>query len=271
MQTSVLKWVVFAAFLIPCMSIGFEDDQKNYYSPDPHAGTPPHTGHHGSTPPHGGGSHGTPPSHGGYNPTPSTPSTPSNCGTPPHPSTPSDPPSGYHSPPTSVSPPTYVSPPISIDPGTPTYPGVPTPPFYPGPNPPTTPTYPGVPTPPFYPGPNPPTTGTCNYWSTHPGVIWGVLGWWGTLGNAFGVSSLPGFGANMSLQQALSNTRTDGFGALYREGTAAWLNSMVNHRFPFTTTQVRQNFVSALHSNTAAAAQARLFKLANEGHLKPRP
>ncbi|KAI9176289.1 hypothetical protein LWI28_000835 [Acer negundo] len=247
MQTSVLKCVVFAAFLIPCLSIDFEDDQKNYYSPDPHAGTPPHTGHRGRAPPHGGGSQGNPPSHGGYNPTPSTPS---NCGNPPHPSTPSNPPSGYH-PPTSVSPPTYVSPPISIDPGTPTYPG--------------------VPTPPFYPGPNPPTTGTCNYWSTHPGVIWSVLGWWGTLGNAFGVSSLPGIGANMSLQQALSNTRTDGFGALYREGTAAWLNSMVNHRFPFTTTQVRQNFVSALHSNTAAAAQARLFKLANEGHLKPRP
>ncbi|KAH7576457.1 hypothetical protein ACOSP7_003239 [Xanthoceras sorbifolium] len=257
MQISLSICVIFAGFLIPSiMSIRFEDDQKNYYTPDPgQAGTPP-TGHHGSTPSpgSGGSSHGTP-SHGSYNPTPSTP--PSNCGNPPHPSTPSNPPSGgggYHSPPTSGSgspPPVIVSPPISIDPGTPTLPG--------------------IPTPPYFPGPNPPLTGTCNYWSTHPGVIWGVLGWWGTLGNAFGVSSLPGFGANMSLQQALSNTRTDGFGALYREGTAAWLNSMVNNRFPYSTKQVRQNFVAALHSNKAAASQAHLFKLANEGHFKPRP
>ena len=101
-------------------------------------------------------------------------------------------------------------------------------------------------------------------------MIWGLLGWWGTVGNAFGVTSNPGFGATMSLPQALSNTRTDGLGALYREGTASLLNSMVNNRFPFSTKQVRDSFVAALGSNSAAAAQARLFKLANEGHLKPR-
>lgn len=100
-------------------------------------------------------------------------------------------------------------------------------------------------------------------------MIWGLLGWWGTLGNAFGVTSLPGVGASMSLQQALSNTRSDGYGALYREGTASWLNSLVNHRFPFTNDQVRQSFVSALHSDKSAAAQAKIFKSANEGHLKP--
>ena len=97
-----------------------------------------------------------------------------------------------------------------------------------------------------------------------------MLGWWGTLGSAFGVTSIPGFGAAMSLPQALSNTRTDGLGALYREGTASMLNSMVNNKFPFSTKQVRDSFVAALASNSAAAAQARLFKLANEGHLKPR-
>lgn len=109
-----------------------------------------------------------------------------------------------------------------------------------------------------------------SYWRTHPGVVWGLLGWWGTLGSAFGVPSVPGFGAHLSLQQALSNTRNDGLGALYREGTASLLNSMVNNRFPYTTKEVRQNFVSALGSNKAAAAQAQLFKLANEGRLKPR-
>lgn len=110
----------------------------------------------------------------------------------------------------------------------------------------------------------------CSYWSTHPGLIWGLLGWWGTLGSPVGLPSVPGFSSNMSLLQALSNTRTDGFGALYREGTASWLNSMANNRFPFSTKQVRDNFVAALHSDRAAAAQAQLFKLANEGHLKPR-
>ncbi|KAJ7963895.1 Protodermal factor 1 [Quillaja saponaria] len=256
--------------LVSVMSTSFED-QKNYYYPDPHVGTPP-TGSYrspprGSPPSHGGGYGGAPPSHGGgYNPTPSTPPG-RNCPTPPSrdphtptPRVPSNPPSGggyYHSPPTSGggSPPTpiIVSPPTTptpIDPGTPTTP---------------------IPTPPFLPAPSPPFTGTCDYWRNHPGIIWGLVGWWGSLGNAFGVTSVPGFGSHMSLQQALSNSRTDGLGALYREGTASFLNSMVNNRFPFTTKQVRERFVAALSSNKAAAAQAHLFKLANEGRLKPRP
>lgn len=111
----------------------------------------------------------------------------------------------------------------------------------------------------------------CSYWNTHPGIIWGLLGWWGTLGHAFGVSSMPGFGASLSLPQALSNTRTDGLGALYREGTASFLNSMVNNKFPYTTNQVRDRFVASLNSNKAAEAQAQLFKMANEGRMKPRP
>ncbi len=91
------------------------------------------------------------------------------------------------------------------------------------------------------------------------------------MGSAFGVTSVPGFGGSLTLQQALSNTRTDGLGALYREGTASLLNSMVNQKFPFTTKQVRESFVVALSSNKAAAAQAQLFKLANEGRVKSRP
>ncbi|XVF60789.1 hypothetical protein PTKIN_Ptkin08bG0076600 [Pterospermum kingtungense] len=276
---SLFVWILVAALLsqtllIPVTSTSFEE-QKNYYpAPEPHTRTPP-SGSHG-TPSHGpGGSYGgTPPSHrtpshgGGYHPTPSTPSG-GNCGTPPHepstpstPSTPSHTPPGgyYHSPPTSGggSPPSYggnpptpvtVSPPTTpiIDPGTPS-----------------------VPTPPFFPAPLSPPGGTCDFWRSHPTVIWGLLGWWGTVGNAFGVGSLPGFGAGMSLPQALSNTRSDGLGALYREGTASFLNSMVNNKFPFSTKQVRDHFVAALGSNKAAAAQARLFKLANEGHLRPR-
>lgn len=90
------------------------------------------------------------------------------------------------------------------------------------------------------------------------------------MGGVFGVSSLPGYGSSLSVLQALSNTRTDGLGALYREGTASLLNSMASRRFPFTAKQVRDSFVSSLSSNKAAAAQARLFKIANEGRLKPR-
>ncbi|XVE83602.1 hypothetical protein DITRI_Ditri16bG0100200 [Diplodiscus trichospermus] len=289
MQVSMFMWVLVAGFLsqnlvIPVTCNRFEE-QKNYYpAPDPHTRTPPSGS--GGTPPHGsGGSYGgTPPSHGtpshhggGYHPTP-TPSTPSggNCGTPPHePSTPSPSHGGYyHSPPTygGGSPPTpvTVSPPTTpiIDPGTPS---IPTPVTV---SPPTTPIInpgtPSIPTPPFFPAPIPPIGGTCDFWRSHPTLIWGLLGWWGTVGSAFGVTSMPGFGSTMTLPQALSNTRTDGVGALYREGTASFLNSMVNNRFPFSSQQVKDSFVVAVGSNSAAAAQARLFKLANEGHLKPR-
>ncbi|XP_021274262.1 LOW QUALITY PROTEIN: protodermal factor 1 [Herrania umbratica] len=280
---SLFMWVVVAGLrvqnlVIPVTSTSFEE-QKNYYpAPDPPSGTPP-AGSHGSGGSYGGTtpSHGTPSHGGGYHPTP-TPSTPpgGNCGTPPHePSTPfktSHPPSHggyYHSPPTygGGSPPTYGG-------GSPPTYGGGSPPTPVTVSPPTTPSIdpgtPSIPTPPFFPAPTPPIGGTCNFWRSHPALIWGMLGWWGTLGSAFGATSVPGFGTTMSLPQALSNTRTDGFGALYREGTASLLNSMVNNRFSFSTKQVRESFVAALGSNSAAAGQAHLFKLANEGHLKPR-
>lgn len=88
-------------------------------------------------------------------------------------------------------------------------------------------------------------------------------------GIGIGTGTPPIGGANMNLLEALSNTRTDGFGALYREGTAALLNSMANTRFPYTTNQVRDSFVRGLSSNKAAGAQAKLFKMANEGRMSP--
>ncbi|KAM7497789.1 hypothetical protein LguiA_022203 [Lonicera macranthoides] len=287
-SSSLLLWALVAALLsqdlVSTVASSFVD-QKNYYFPptDPHSGTPPpvlfppsgtppsghHTPSHG-TPPSHTPSYGTPPSHsgGGYTP-PShgshggTP--PANCGTPPSPHydpSPSPPTGGggYH----------YSPPTVTPTPSTPTItPITPTPPtsF----SPPTTPIDPGTPS---VPGSKVKTnvrTQGGSYWRTHPGLIWGVFGFWGTtITSAFGVTSLPGIGGHMSLPQALSNTRTDGIGALYREGTAALLNSMVHTRFPFTTDQVRDSFISALGSNKAAATQARVFKLANEGRLKPR-
>ncbi|KAK6919660.1 hypothetical protein RJ641_015564 [Dillenia turbinata] len=237
--------------MVPVLAATFED-QKNYYSPDPHGRTPPSGSHR--TPSHRTPSHGTP-SHGSggsYNPTPSAPSGGGSYN--PTPSTPSGGGGGggaYYRPPPSPTTP-IVNPPVLTPPTTPIV------------DPPT------VPSPPFPIDPNTPLPGTCTFWKTHPAAIWGLFGWWGTVAGAFGVASVPGFGSNFSLPQALSNTRTDGFGDLYREGTASLLNSMVDKKFPFTTQQVRDHFAAGLASDKAARAQAQLFKMANEGRLKRR-
>ncbi|KAJ0444856.1 putative protodermal factor 1 [Helianthus annuus] len=105
-----------------------------------------------------------------------------------------------------------------------------------------------------------------NFWKGHQHLLSDLLTWWRT---TFGRGDdTPGL--NMNFQEALSNTRTDGIGALYREGAASLLNSMVNKNFPFTTSDVQDSFLAALRSNKAAAAQAEVFKLANEGRLKQR-
>ncbi|CAA2971567.1 Hypothetical predicted protein [Olea europaea subsp. europaea] len=210
------------------------------------------------SPPSGGGSYGCTPPAG-------------NCGNPPsgghHHTTPSPPTGGgggYYTPPPSSTPttPTIGSPPTILSPPTtPIDPGTSIPPIYPG--------TPSIPSPPFAFDPNSPPF-TCIYWRTHPGLIWGLFGWLGSVGGAFGVASVPGLGSSTNLLQALSNSRPDGLGALYREGTAALLNSMVHRGFPYTTRQVRDSFAAALSSNKAAAAQAKLFKQANEGRSKPR-
>lgn len=99
-------------------------------------------------------------------------------------------------------------------------------------------------------------------------MIFAVFGWWGTLGSAFNTPTIPGFSPSTSLLQALSNTRADGYGDLYREGTAALLNSMAHSAsYPYSTAQVRDGFTAALSSNASADAQAKLYKMANEGRV----
>ncbi|KAL8088345.1 uncharacterized protein LOC141695065 [Apium graveolens] len=284
---TLITGLLSQSLVIPVVSTESFGDKK--CCNDPHGGGSHHTPSHGSggshhgRPSHGHGHRsspsncGTPPSGGHYDPAP-----PTTGGSPPYtdtPSTPSTP--TYGSPPSSPSidpgtpsTPTYGSPPTSpsIDPGTP---ATPIDPATPGsPTLPVTPTIPGVSSPPpFSFNPNSPPF-PCTYWINHPTLIWGLFGFYGTtLGGAFGLTSngAPAAGASqVSLEQALSNTHMDGIGALYREGTAALLNSMVIRRFPFTTEQVRDRFVSALASNKEASAQARVFKMANEGRLKPR-
>ncbi|KAK8949386.1 Protodermal factor 1 [Platanthera zijinensis] len=267
-------------------------DEKNYYSPDPNASSPPqrhshrkpscdppsHGGGNGNgngtpptTPSHGGGGYGAPPttpSHGGgsYGAPPTTPSHDGgNHGA--SPTTPSHGGGGggggggyYNTPPT-----TPNSPPITTT--TPS-PLVPSPPLTTDPN--TPPTY-TIPSPPLVPEPNTPPffPFTCNYWFAHPTAIWVLFGYWGTVGQVFGTpaANFP-FGRGFGLVQALGNTRGDGYGALLREGTAALLNSMASSRFYFSTQQVRDGFNGAARSEKTAAAQAVLFQKANEGHLK---
>ena len=85
------------------------------------------------------------------------------------------------------------------------------------------------------------------------------------MGDLFGYGCAAIFGSNPTLHDALTNTRTDGYGALFREGTAALLNSMTDSKYPFTTTQVKFSFAGAITSDGAAEAQADIFKQANEG------
>ncbi|CAL9061171.1 unnamed protein product [Musa banksii] len=111
----------------------------------------------------------------------------------------------------------------------------------------------------------PPFNGTCKYWGSHPDAIVAVIGSLGTVGDLFGYGCAAIFGSNPTLHDALTNTRTDGYGALFREGTAALLNSMTDSKYPFTTKQVKFSFAGSITSDGAAEAQADIFKQANEG------
>ncbi|KAL3631537.1 hypothetical protein CASFOL_024521 [Castilleja foliolosa] len=229
MHAFLLLWATALLSRVTSEPMIFEDQKNFFYYPDPNARTPPTPTVSYTPPTHSGGGHTPTPSSGG------------NCGSTPsggghyHP-TPTTPHKGG----TTVAPPTHVIPTPTIT--------VPSPPSPFDPN-----------SPPF----------TCTYWKNHPTLIWGLFGYWGSVGSAFGISSSSLPGDHMSLLQALSNKRMDGFGELYRQGTAALLNSMAHTKFPYTTAQVKDSFVVALSSDKAAAAQAQLFKLANEGKLKP--
>ena len=107
----------------------------------------------------------------------------------------------------------------------------------------------------------------CSYWMTHPGLVWGLFGFWCPLARLFGPSAAVPFGRDLTVPEALANTRQDGVGALFREGAASLLNSMVRSGFPFTTQEVKDAFGAALGSG-AAAAQAQLFKKANVARVK---
>ncbi|GJN19390.1 hypothetical protein PR202_gb06665 [Eleusine coracana subsp. coracana] len=162
---------------------------------------------------------------------------------------------------------TYSSAPSDSGSSTPTYGSgtgyKPTPtPSYGSPAPsttPSTPDFPGIPKNGF--------TGSCDFWKNHPDVIVAIVGSLGNIGKTFGAACSSIVGKKLdNLHDALTNTKTDGVGALLREGAAAYLNSIVNKKFPFTTQQVKDCILVAVTSDGAASAQAGIFKKANEYH-----
>lgn len=96
-----------------------------------------------------------------------------------------------------------------------------------------------------------------------------VIGYFATIGDFFGAGCVfASGGKDLSLHDAVANKNTDSFSALLREGTAALLNSIACKTFPFTKLQVKSSILGALSSEGAAAAQAEVFKSANEGPYK---
>ncbi|CAL9764315.1 unnamed protein product [Musa acuminata subsp. burmannicoides] len=260
----LLIWYVSQqAVITPAMSRSLEGgtaDEKNYYPPDPHGGSKrlfrmlyesmeamscmlhqtlvdlrgtDSNGTPCTTPP---STHDAPPSTRG---TPLPPSHGGGGGG-----------GGHYNPPSTPAITTPLSPPVPLAPPAPAYQVIPTPP--------ATPMVPDPNTPPF----------SCDYWRTHPTAIWALLGFWCPLSQIFGMPAASFFGSNPSLVEAMSDARSDGIGALYREGTASFLNSLVDRDFFFTTQQVRDAVNAAAVSDEGAAAQAELFKKANKGHLK---
>lgn len=118
----------------------------------------------------------------------------------------------------------------------------------------------------------PPHAGSCSYWSkAHPSTLPDLLSFITPILDIFssgaGSSSIQTitsiFGSQMTLHQGLTNTRTDSYGALLRQGSAAVLNSYTYSSYPYNPTQVKSAFRGALVSQQAAAVQATKFENAN--------
>ena len=84
----------------------------------------------------------------------------------------------------------------------------------------------------------------------------------GSSGSSSIISSI--FGNQMTVYQGLTNTRTDGYGSLARQGSAAILNAYSRPRqYPYSASQVKVQFRNALGSQQAAFQMAKVFENAN--------
>ncbi|GLJ31003.1 hypothetical protein SUGI_0619820 [Cryptomeria japonica] len=203
------------------------------------------------------------PSKGGSS-SPTTPSVPSYGGSPPSPSSSSSPSvPTYGTPPVPSSSSSTAPPVVGTSPSPPTDPGVPSTPRG------STPSVPGLSPGGIIPGLPGSGTGTCNFWGSHPSLFPNILSIFSSISDLFGSGSFfpSKSGKGLTVQEALTNRRKDGYGLLLREGTASLLNSLVNPTFQFPAEEVKNQFNVALRSNKAAAVQGAKFKSANEGRL----
>lgn len=112
------------------------------------------------------------------------------------------------------------------------------------------------------------------WWSSNPGSFPDFISILSTLvdlfssvsgGSGSGIGSIISgiFGGQMTVYQGLTNTRTDGYGALARHSSAALLNSFTRRDYAYSPLQVKMQFRSALGSQQQAFQMARVFENAN--------
>ncbi|KAG0583052.1 hypothetical protein KC19_3G105300 [Ceratodon purpureus] len=156
---------------------------------------------------------------------------------------------------------------------TPVVPTTPDVPYSPTPYTPT----PYTPTDPAPTTPAPTTPGSCSWWSSNTSNFPDIISIFTTLldvfqtisggsGGSGGAGSIISsiFGNQMTVYQGLTNTRTDGYGALARQGSAAILNAYSRPReYPYSPFQVKLQFKNALGNQQSAFQMARVFENAN--------
>jgi len=128
-------------------------------------------------------------------------------------------------------------------------------------------------------GPSPPphhsSPGSCSSWAKAlPSTLPQLLSFITPIAKIFssggGNSSIQAitsiFGTKITLHQGLTQSGTDGYSALLRQGSAAILNSYTARDFPYRPAQVKSAFRGALVSQQAASVMATKFENANLGY-----
>lgn len=112
----------------------------------------------------------------------------------------------------------------------------------------------------------------CRSWAkAHPSTLPEFLSFFTPIARIFssggGSSSIEAitsiFGSKITLHQGLTQSGTDGYSALLRQGSAAILNSYTVRDFPYRPVEVKSAFRGALVSQQAAFVMATKFENAN--------
>jgi len=126
------------------------------------------------------------------------------------------------------------------------------------------------------PPPSPPSSpGSCSSWAkAHPSTLPDLLSFitpikdiFAKAGDSSTIQAITSiFGSKITLHQGLTQTGTDGYSSLLRQGSAAILNSYTVRDFPYRPVQVTSAFRGALVSQQAASVMATKFENANLGY-----